>query len=146
MTVQAIYKHWNIRCVSINQFFRRQFRVGPAFVIPIAPRDPPSGWQLCGEVANSLGEFLWRVGVAQINTRKLKAAAHEMHMRVVETRQQKLTLRVDHARVGAGEIPDFFGRSHGDNAIALDRDSFGARTALIHRVHPGVNDDQVHSQ
>ncbi len=141
VTVQPIHEDRSIRREPINQFLSRQLRIRPALVIPVTTGDPAPGRQLVGEGADSFGKLLLRTRVAQIDTRQLKTAGHEMHVRIVESRQHELAFCIDHARVCAHESPDFFRRSHGDDAIARDGDSLGERLVLIHRVNRRVDDD-----
>ena len=91
-------------------------------MIPIAAGHPSVRGNLWRELANSIGKFLRRVGVAQIDARKLKSPAHEVHMSIVETREDQPALGVDDFRRGTGKLPDVISRTNCNYAIAKDCD------------------------
>ena len=64
-------------------------------------------------------------------------------MRIVETRQNQLALRIDYLCAAAGEFFDLLCRTDGDDAIAMNGDRFGCWLIAIHRVNFRVHDDQV---
>src|SRR5207237_9501168 len=127
VAVETVNEDGSLWRVLINQFFRRQFRIRPALVIPIAARDPSSFGKLCRKVANTLGKFLWRGCVAQVDARQLKTASHEVNVRVIETRQYELSLRIDHSCVCVGKVANFLRRTNRDITICQDRNGLSAR-------------------
>src|SRR6476659_8868710 len=96
-------------------------------MIPIAAGHPSVRGNLWHELANSIGKFLRRVGVAQIDARKLKSPAHEVHMSIVEARQDQPALSVDDFRRGSGKLLDVTRRTNCNYAVANDCDRRGRR-------------------
>src|SRR6476659_4891196 len=101
MTVEAVYEDLRVWRIAINQLLRRQIGFRPPLMVPIATSNPTSFRQFHRKIAYAFGKFLRRVRVAKIDARQLKAAGHEMGMRVIKARQNGLTLRVDLFRICA---------------------------------------------
>jgi hypothetical protein len=83
-----------------------QIGFSPALVIPITTGYPTPGGTFAAKSRNPLSELVRRFGVAQVHARKLKAAGHEMNMRIVETWQHEPALRIDRPGVGSAELFD----------------------------------------
>jgi hypothetical protein len=73
----------------------------------------------------------------------LEAAAHEMDVRVVESGQHELFAGINYPGIRAGQFFDLVICADADDAIAEHRDGLCCRIVLNHRVHIGVDDDQV---
>lgn len=143
MTVESTDENRRVARETIDQLFRRQLSVRPALVVPVAAGDPTPFRQLLTERLDPRGKLLRRICVAQIDTRELKTAAHEMCMRVIESGQQQTLFRVDRARGWTSEFLDVFGRTDRNDAISVDRHCFSGWLRLVHRVDDGVDDDRV---
>src|SRR5215510_774593 len=110
-------------------------------MVPIPTGDPSSFGELRCKVTNSFGKLLRCIGVTQVDTRQLKAAGHEMHMRVVEPWKNELPASIDYPNIRAGELLYLLVCADGDDAIAEDGDGLCRRLILNHRVDVGVDDN-----
>ena len=143
MRVEPIHKNRSVRRVSIDELLRGQGRAGPALMVPVTARDPPSGRTGFGKAADAFREFLPAVRVAQVNTRKLKTSREEMHVRIVKTGEHEPSPCIYRSRPRPYAQPNLFGCSHRHNSVAQDGDSLCYRMVVIHRSHIAIEQNNV---
>ena len=100
MTVIAIHGHRGFGRCRIDQFPGGQFRWTPLGLVPIAAEQPFSLGGFRGTLTNAADEFLRAGGVIELHIVELRSTIHEVHVSVVESRQQTLPGGIDHAGVG----------------------------------------------
>ena len=84
-----------------------------------------------------------RDGVGQVDPLEAEASVDEMDVRVVEARQYRGALRVDHRRLRLAEARDLALASDAEDLVAADGDGFGHRAARPGGIDLGVVDDDV---
>src|SRR5713226_1117208 len=78
-----------------------------------------------------------------MNAANLSAAAAEMHVRINETREDALALRIDLFCCRAHPLRDFRIGTHGDDPASLDRYCFRLRVRMIHGPHATMHDCKI---
>ncbi len=84
-----------------------------------------------------------RFGASQVNPREAQAAGDEVQMGVVEAREDRRAIRVDHRRLRAAEPRDLTLAADAKHLIAADGDGLRHRAASTGRIHLRVVDDDV---
>ena len=84
-----------------------------------------------------------RDGVGEVDALEAEAAVDEVDVRVVEARQYRRALRVDHRRLRLAQTRDLALASDAKNLVAADGDGFGHRAVRPGGIHLGVVDDDV---
>ena len=80
-------------------------------------------------------EVLFAPGRPEVDAHELLGAAEQVHVRVVEPRDDQAAAGVDDARRGARERSDVLGAADPRNPLAADGDRLCGRASGIHRVY-----------
>ena len=88
-------------------------------------------------------EFRRARRVVELYRRERRTAVREVHVGVVEARQQRLAAGVDHAGPGPAPAAHRAVGAHRNDAAVEHRDGRGLGARPIDRPDPGVLDDQV---
>ena len=116
---------------------------GEGLVVPPAAQDP-GGVGVVARPCPDAGLYLVdREGVGEVDTLEAEATVDEMDVRVVEARQYRRALRVDHRRLRLAQTRDFALASDAEDLVAADGDGFGHRAARPGGIDLGVVDDDV---
>src|SRR5580704_18781036 len=86
------------RCVAgdrVNYLPGWEFGGSPLGFIPVAAEDPRSLGSHFGALADAAHELLGTGGVIQLHGVQLRAAADEVHMRVIEAGEEQLSACID---------------------------------------------------
>ncbi len=96
-----------------------------------------------GTLTYAAGKFLRRGGIVELNIIKLRPAIHEVHVSVVEARQEPLPARIDQASVGPAPCIHLLARSDGNNAVPENSNRLSLGSRRIDGPDAHVLDDEV---
>ena len=96
--VVAPHRNRDVRGDAVDQLARRQCRLLPECLVPVAPQQPLALRRVGGALTDATRELLGARDIVQLQGIERRAAQDQVHMRIVEARHQALARRLDHAR------------------------------------------------
>ena len=115
---------------------------GKRLVVPAAPAHPRPVAMGVGVLGNGPLDLVERRGAEQIQVRQRQPARQQVRVAVVEPRQDRRAMRVDHRRLRPAQALDVAIAAHAQDGVAPHGDGLGKRGAL-RGVDPAVGDDEI---
>ena len=112
-------------------------------MIPKAVAKPRARGQSFCELGDALLELGLAVGGAEMHGDERTAADEEMHVSVVEAREEKASAEIDDAGVGAGEFSNSGVIADGENPGTIERHCLSDGLRRIFGPHFSVDEYQV---
>ena len=127
----------------VDQLVGGQNRRIPALMIPKAVAKPRARGQSFCELSDALLELGLAVGGAEMHGDERTAADEEMYVRVVEAREEKASIEIDDARLGAGEFLNGGVIADGENLGTIERHCLSGGLRGIFSPHFSIDEYQV---
>ena len=141
--VVAAEEHGVFRRDAIDDLFRRKLGGIPLGFVPIAAENPFAFRRDLRAFGNSASELLGACGVGQLNGVELRAAADEVHMCVVESRQEQLAAGIDHLGLRPAPRVGVRVRAHCNDPFAENCDCLRCGHRSVDRPDLRILDDQI---
>src|SRR5207248_11169595 len=115
----------------------------PVLLIPLAAEDPLTLLQFFRLRGDSTNELLVSLRVCELHLIELEAAGDEVHVGVVEARQQQLAAGIDDAGSRAAPGIHLYRCAYRDNSLVQNVNSFVFGMVAVNRPHIRVAYDCV---
>ena len=112
-------------------------------MIPVAAQNPAALGHTGDVIAQAPCEILLVAGRPQVDADDLLRAAEEMHVGIVESREDEPTARIDDLRLFSGKRLNVGRGADFGDALAAHGNGLCLRSLPINRVYLGVDDDDV---
>ena len=141
--VVARYEHRIVRRQRIDKLFRGDVGRRPFGLVPISSQNPFALRRSLRSFANQPRKLLRAGRVLQLHVVQLHSAGNEMHVRVVESRQNEFSTRINYLGLRAAPGFDLRSRTDRNNPVAQNGYCLCHWQRFIDGPDLAVGDDQV---